>query len=61
MTECEHVKLGAFHTIELEAQRPFTLEKDQWDTLDVDRVRQAADPKLSADLAAVLITVGAWG
>ncbi len=57
MTETEHVKLGAYHTVELEPQRPFTLEKQAWDALDIERIRQATDPALSADLAAVLITV----
>ncbi len=27
MTENEHVKLGAYHTLELELQRAFTLHK----------------------------------
>ncbi len=58
LTENDHVKLGAYHTLELEMQRAFTLFKHVWDALDVDRVKQATDPTLSADLAAVLITVG---
>jgi protein pelota len=57
LTETEHVKLGAYHTLELEPQRPFTLEKTEWDALDMERIRQACDPSASADLAAVLITV----
>eukprot|EP00955_Chlamydomonas_euryale_P083497 363865-Chlamydomonas_euryale.AAC.17 len=56
LTENDHVKLGAYHTLELEPHRAFTLYKAVWDALDVDRVRQASDPALSADLAAVLIT-----
>jgi protein pelota len=58
LTECEHVKLGAYHTLELEPGRAFTLHKHEWDALDIDRVRQACDPSLSADLAAVLIADG---
>jgi protein pelota len=58
MTETEHVKLGAYHTLELEQQRAFTLFKTCWDALDVERVQQAIDPALSADLAVVLITEG---
>ena len=27
LTECEHVKLGAYHTLELELHRAFTLHK----------------------------------
>ncbi|GAX81344.1 hypothetical protein CEUSTIGMA_g8775.t1 [Chlamydomonas eustigma] len=58
ITETEHVKLGAYHTLELEQQRAFTLFKTCWDALDVERVEQAIDPALSADLAAVLVTEG---
>ena len=57
LSESEHVKLGAYHTLELEPQRAFTLEKGAWDALDIERIRQACDPAASADLAAVLITV----
>lgn len=58
LTECEHIKLGAYHTLELEPQRAFELHKAAWDALDVERVRTACDPALTADLAAVLITEG---
>ena len=57
LTETEHVKLGSYHTLELEPQRAFTLEKAVWDAIDVERIQQATDPAASADLAAVLITV----
>lgn len=57
MTENEHVKLGAYHTLEIELQRPFTLYKQAWDLLDLERIRQACDPAASADLAAVLVMV----
>lgn len=57
LTENEHIKLGAYHTLELELNRPFTLYKQEWDSLDVERIRQACDPASSADLAALLITV----
>jgi protein pelota len=56
LSESEHVKLGAYHTLELEPQRAFTLEKPSWDALDIERIKQACDPAASADLAAVLIT-----
>lgn len=58
LSECEHVKLGAYHTLELEPQRAFELEKDTWDGVDADRVRDACDPAAGADLAALLITEG---
>ncbi|KAK9817970.1 hypothetical protein WJX72_005116 [[Myrmecia] bisecta] len=58
LTETEHVKLGSYHTLEVELQRAFTLHKQCWDTLDLERVKQATNPAASADLAAVLITEG---
>ncbi|KAF6264488.1 Dom34 protein [Scenedesmus sp. NREL 46B-D3] len=58
LTECEHIKLGAYHTLELEPQRAFSLAKACWDSLDIERLRSACDPQASADLAALLITEG---
>jgi protein pelota len=58
ITENEHVKLGAYHSLELELQRAFTLAKDKWDALDVERIKQCTDPAASADLAVLLITEG---
>lgn len=55
--DTEFVKAGAYHTIEIEPQRPFEVTKQSWDALDLERLKQACDPAASADLAAVLITV----
>ena len=57
-TETDSVKLGAYHTITLEPNRPVTIEKVEWDVLDVDRVRDLSDPASTADLAVLLITEG---
>ncbi|KAM7459379.1 hypothetical protein LguiA_036373 [Lonicera macranthoides] len=56
--ENEHVKIGAFHTLEIELHRPFVLRKDVWDSLALDVIRQASDPTASADLAVVLMQEG---
>ncbi|WRX22952.1 eRF1 domain 1/Pelota-like - like 5 [Theobroma cacao] len=56
--ENEHVKIGAFHTLELELHRPFVLRKDIWDSLALDVLQQASDPGASADLAVVLMQEG---
>ncbi|KAK4590260.1 hypothetical protein RGQ29_020699 [Quercus rubra] len=56
--ENEHVKIGAFHTLELELHRPFVLRKDVWDSLALDVLHQASDPSASADLAVVLMQEG---
>ena len=57
-TETEHVKLGAYHTLDLDVGRAVKVEKTEWDAVDVDRLREAADPAASADVAALLITEG---
>ncbi|XP_022742594.1 protein PELOTA 1-like isoform X2 [Durio zibethinus] len=56
--ENEHVKIGAFHTLELELHRPFVLRKEIWDSLALDVLQQASDPGASADLAVVLMQEG---
>ena len=43
-TEDEHVKLGAYHTLDLDTGRPVRIEKHEWDGVDVVRLREAADP-----------------
>lgn len=57
-TETEHVKLGAYHTLDLDVNRPVKIEKDEWDGLDIDRLRELADPAASADVCVLLITEG---
>ncbi|CAA0836073.1 Protein PELOTA 1 [Striga hermonthica] len=56
--ENEHVKIGAFHTLEIELHRPFVLRKELWDSLALDMIRQVSDPKASADLAVILMQEG---
>ncbi|KAH0461393.1 hypothetical protein IEQ34_008968 [Dendrobium chrysotoxum] len=54
----EHVKIGQFHTLEVEPHRPFVLRKDVWDSFSLDILHQACDPAASADLAVVLMQEG---
>lgn len=54
----EHVKIGQFHTLEIEPRRPFVLRKDVWDSFSIDILQQACDPTASADLAVVLMQEG---
>ncbi|XP_073306660.1 protein PELOTA 1-like [Primulina huaijiensis] len=56
--ENEHVKIGAFHTLEVELHRPFLLRKEIWDSVTLDVLHQASDPTASADLAVVLMQEG---
>ncbi|XP_042202483.1 protein pelota homolog [Callorhinchus milii] len=56
--ENEYVRMGAYHTIELELNRKFTLAKKQWDSVMLDRIEQACDPARIADVAAVIMQEG---
>ncbi|CAN6915320.1 unnamed protein product [Brassica oleracea] len=56
--ENEHVKIGAFHTLEIDLKRPFVLRKAFWDSLALDTLKQASDPAASSDLAVVPMQEG---
>jgi len=56
--ENEWVKLGGYHTLELELNHPFTLEKPEWDSMHLERLEMACDPTQSAELAAVVMQQG---
>lgn len=50
--------MGAYHTLSLELQRKFTLSKDNWDAIALERVEEACDSGKTADLAAVVLQEG---
>lgn len=56
--ENEHVKMGAYHTIDVEPNRKFALFKNEWDTVSLERVDVATDPSKTADVAAVVMQEG---
>ncbi|GFT04209.1 protein pelota homolog [Nephila pilipes] len=56
--ENQYVKLGAYHTLDLEPNRKFTLSKSCWDTIALERIDMACDPAQNADLAAIVMQEG---
>lgn len=58
LEENEHVKLGQFHTLELDLNRPFTLWKSQWDSIDLDRLNNSVEASQAAEIICVLLDVG---
>ncbi|KAI5068690.1 hypothetical protein GOP47_0017035 [Adiantum capillus-veneris] len=44
----EFVKVGAYHTLDIEQQRPFSLQKDAWDTIAISILNAACDPTSAA-------------
>lgn len=58
IAENQYVKMGAYHTLDLEANRKFTLTKSEWDSVALERVDTACDPTQHADVAAVVMQEG---
>lgn len=56
--ENQYVKMGAYHTLDLELNRKFELTKEEWDVIALDRVDMACDPTKSADVAAIVMQEG---
>ena len=57
--ETKHTKVGQFHTLDLELNRNYTLEKkDGWDSVAKALVREACDPVKSADIWVVVMQEG---
>ena len=57
--ETKYTKVGQFHTLDLELNRNFTLEKkDGWDSVAKALVKEACDPVKSAEAWAVVMQEG---
>ncbi|XP_041347502.1 protein pelota-like [Gigantopelta aegis] len=56
--ENQYVKMGAYHTLDLEQNRPFTLGKHEWDSVCLERIDNACDVTQHADVAAVVMQEG---
>jgi protein pelota len=50
--------LGAYHTVDLELHQNFTLYKNEWDSIALDRVSEACDVTKRADAGAVILQEG---
>lgn len=58
-SENPHVKLGAFHTLDVEANRDVRIEKlDGWDSVAIARVEEAIIPGRGAEVGAVVCGEG---
>ncbi|XP_076549213.1 pelota mRNA surveillance and ribosome rescue factor [Osmia lignaria lignaria] len=56
--ENKYVKTGAYHTLDVEQNRKFTITKAKWDSISLERVDTACDPTQNADVAAVVMQEG---
>ena len=55
--ENDHVKMGQYHTILLEVNQPVRIDKDRWDFIYLERLKEAKDPAAKADVAAIVMQV----
>lgn len=56
--ENEHVSLGSHHTLDLELQRDFTLNKEGWDSVAREELKKCTNPESRAQLWAVVMQEG---
>ena len=60
--ENEHLKLGQYHTLELELNRRCSVEKSEteagWDSEHLSLLEDASDPTASAEIAALVLQEG---
>ena len=60
ISENQYVKMGAFHTLDIEANRDVRIEKDEggWDSVALARVEESCVPGRGAEVAAVVCGEG---
>lgn len=56
--ENKYVKMGQYHTLDLETQRNVTIIKDEWDSVALERVKDACDVAKKAEVGAVVLQEG---
>ena len=61
VSENQYVKMGAYHTLDLEANRDVRIEKSEgWDSVSLSRVEESCVPGRGAEVAAVVCGEGTF-
>ncbi|KAJ3204598.1 hypothetical protein HK099_001083, partial [Clydaea vesicula] len=55
IVENKFVKMGGYHTISIELNRNFTLGKQEWDIISLERIAECCDVAKKADIAACVL------
>lgn len=58
VSENKHVKMGAFHTLDLEVNRQLTITKDAWDSIHFERLSDSSDVGKRAEVGALVLGDG---
>jgi protein pelota len=56
--ENDFLKLGQYHTLELELNRPCRISKDRWDSIHMELIADISDPASKSEVAAIVIGEG---
>ncbi|KAF2355782.1 Translation release factor pelota, partial [Trinorchestia longiramus] len=56
--ESEFIKMGGYHTLDVEPNRKFSIYKNEWDSITIERIENACDPTKQAELAAITMQEG---
>jgi protein pelota len=56
--ESEFVRMGAYHTLTLELNQSFSVEKQCWDQVYLDLIDEACHPDRQAEVAAIVMQSG---
>ncbi len=56
--ENEYVKMGSYHTLDLELNRNFRIGKHEWDSVALERIEDACNPTKQSDIGAVVLEEG---
>eukprot|EP00523_Entomoneis_sp_CCMP467_P001044 CAMPEP_0168741730 /NCGR_PEP_ID=MMETSP0724-20121128/12672_1 /TAXON_ID=265536 /ORGANISM="Amphiprora sp., Strain CCMP467" /LENGTH=417 /DNA_ID=CAMNT_0008789259 /DNA_START=3 /DNA_END=1256 /DNA_ORIENTATION=- len=57
-SENDVVRLGAHHTLTVELNSNFSITKEVWDQIYLDRIDEATHPEQQAEIAAVVLQLG---
>ncbi|MCO5588288.1 hypothetical protein L7F22_042243 [Adiantum nelumboides] len=55
VSENKHVKMGAFHTLDLEVHRQLTIIKESWDSIHLERLSDSSDVGQRAEVGAIIL------
>ena len=58
MEENDYVKMGAFHTLDIESNRDVRIEKLEWDSISLERIEEASLPGRGAEVGAIVCGEG---
>jgi len=56
--ENDYVKMGAFHTLDIESNRDVRIEKLEWDSISLERIEEASLPGRGAEVGAIVCGEG---